>query len=167
MKEFLRIIKNICDYHHCCPSFIRRTKQLLFYYKHQIKKTLSNDVIFYIFEDNKLLVLFLLTNDVIRMTDRICELMMNKYETNGNRYCHFFYPELVQFIGEKKMTSVKNELLNNSSNIFDNCELKRQEGENDSHICSMIRNDSVEEFISYVTRLNHSLYSKITPSIRF
>ena len=93
--------------------------------------------------------------------------MMNKYETNGNRYCHFFYPELVQFIGEKKMTSVKNELLNNSSNIFDNCELKRQEGENDSHICSMIRNDSVEEFISYVTRLNHSLYSKITPSIRF
>ena len=165
MKDILLIIKNISEEHHRDTNFVTRTKQLLLHYKHQIKQTLSNEEIFNIFEDNKLLVHFLLTNDVIKMTDSICEAMMSKYETNGNRYCHFFYPELEQFLGEEKMKSVKNELLNMSENVFDNYELKREEGENDSHICSMIRNDSVEEFISYVTRSNYSLSSQITPSI--
>ena len=165
MKEFLRIIKNISDEHHRNTNFITRTKQLLLQYKIQIKQTLSNEEIFNIFEDNKLLVHFLLMNDVIRMTDKICEEMMSKQETNGNRYCHFFYPELEQFFGEEKMKYVKNELLNKSENVFDNYELKRQEGENDSHICSMIRNDSVEEFVLYVIRSNCSLSSRIIPSI--
>ena len=48
---------------------------------------------------------------------------------------------------------------------FDNYEEKRQEGENDSYICSLIRQDSVEEFISYVNRSNISLSSQISPSI--
>ena len=42
---------------------------------------------------------------------------------------------------------------------------KRLLGENDSHICQLIRDDSVEEFISYVNRTNISLSSKIIPSI--
>ncbi|KAK8844214.1 hypothetical protein M9Y10_024420 [Tritrichomonas musculus] len=163
MKEFLLIIKNISDEHRV--TNFPRTKQLLLHYKHQIKQTLSNEEIFYIFEDNKLLVHFLLTNDIIRMTDMICKSMMNKYGPKRNRYCHFFYPELERFLGEEKMKWVKNELLNISENIFDNYDLKRQEGENDSHICSMIRNDSVEEFISYVTRSGYSLSSQIPPSI--
>ena len=165
IEEFLRIIKNISDEHHRDTSFMTRIKQLLLHYKRQIKQTLSNEEIFYIFEDNKLLVHFLLRNDVIRLTDDICESMLTKYEPNGNRYCHFFYPELEEFLGAEKMKSVKNELLNESSNIFDNYDMKREEGENDSHICSMIRKDSVEEFISYVTRSNYSLSSQIVPSI--
>ncbi|KAK8888241.1 hypothetical protein M9Y10_039306 [Tritrichomonas musculus] len=165
MEEFLRIVKNINDHHHRDTNFITRTKQLLLYYKSQIKQTLSNEEIFDIFKDNKLLVHFLLTNDIIRMTDTISEKMMYIQESNGNRYCHFFYPELEHFLGKEKMEYVKNELLNNPSNVFHNYDLKRQEGENDSQILSMIRNDSVEEFISYVTRSNHSLSSKITPSI--
>ncbi|KAK8835254.1 hypothetical protein M9Y10_039802 [Tritrichomonas musculus] len=165
MKDFLRIIKNISDEHHRDTNFITRTKQLLLHYKQQIKQTLSNEEIFNLFADNKLLVHFLLTNDIIKMTDKICYEMMNKYESEDNRYCHFFYTELEQFLGEEKMKSVKNELLDKSEIIFDNYDLKRQEGENDSYICAMIRNDSVEEFISYVTRSNYSLSSKITPSI--
>ena len=165
IEEFLRIVKNISDEHHRDPTFIARTKQLLLHYKNQIKQTLSNEEIFYIFEGNKLLVHFLLANDIIRMTEKICEYMMNKCEPNGNRYCHFFYPELEHFLGEEKMKSVKKELLNKSENIFNNYDLKREEGENDSHICSMIRDDSVEEFISYVTRSNYSLSSQIAPSI--
>ena len=165
VEDFLRIIKNINDEHHRHINFITRTKQLLLHYKHQIKQTLSNDEIFNIFKGNKLLVHFLLTKGIIKMTDKICEYMMNKYEPNGYRYCHFFYPELEQFLGEEKMKSVKNELLNESSNIFDSYDMKREEGENDSQICSMIRNDSVREFVSYLTRSNCSLSRQITPSI--
>ena len=165
MKEFLQIVKNISDEHHRSINFITNTKQLLLHYKHQIKQTLSNEEIFYIFEDNKLLVHFLLTNDIIKMTDKICEVIMNKCEPNGNRYCHFFYPEMEQFLGEEKMKFIKNDLLNKSENVFDNYDLKRKEGQNDSHICSMIRKDSIKEFVSYMIRTNSSLSSKIPPSI--
>ena len=41
----------------------------------------------------------------------------------------------------------------------------RKKGENDSHICELIRTDSVEEFIIHVTRNNYSLNSKINQSI--
>ena len=59
------------DNHHRDPSFIAKAKQII-----RIKQTLSNDEIFHLFEDNKLLVLFLLENDIIEMSDTICEEMM-------------------------------------------------------------------------------------------
>ena len=50
------------------------------------------------------------------------------------------------------MKIVKEKILNISTNIFENYDEKCQEGGNDSHIYSMIRNISVKEFISY---MNH------------
>lgn len=44
-------------------------------------------------------------------------------------------------------------------------EKKCRIGENDSYICTLIRKDSVEEFISYINRINLSHSSKIKPSI--
>lgn len=63
------------------------------------------------------------------------------------------------------MKPFKDELLKNDSDFFDKYEEKRQEGENDSYICSQIRRDSVEEFISYLNRNQISHSSLINPSI--
>lgn len=90
--------------------------------------------------------------------------MIDTIDPNGNHYCHFFYPELDKFKGEEKMKNIKNELLSLNPTAFEHFEEKRQEGENDSHICSLIRNDSVEEFIAYINSNSISLSSKITPS---
>lgn len=49
--------------------------------------------------------------------------------------------------------------------IFNNFDKKRQEGENDSYICSLIRGDSFIEFISYVNFQKISLSGKIERSI--
>ena len=38
-------------------------------------------------------------------------------------------------------------------------------GENDSYICSLILQESAEEFVSYVNRTKTSLLSQIQPSI--
>lgn len=46
-----------------------------------------------------------------------------------------------------------------------NFDKKRRIGENDSYICSLNRQDSVEEFIGYLNQKNYSLSSTITPSI--
>ena len=114
MQEFLKIVKSINDNHRRYPNFVQNTQDLLQHYKEEIKQTMSNDSIFHLFEDNKLLVYFLLKNNIITMTSTISSYMMKKYEINGNRYCHFFYPELDHFLGEEKMEDVKKELLNNA-----------------------------------------------------
>ncbi|KAK8881362.1 hypothetical protein M9Y10_004098 [Tritrichomonas musculus] len=165
MRQFLLTIKRISDHHRRDVNFIQRIEKILQHYKEQIKQTLSNEEIFHIFESNKLIVLFLFKNDIITISEDIYEQIVSKIETNGNRYCHFFYPELKAYKGEEEMKSIKEELLAHDPTIFDEFERKRQEGQNDSYICSQIRKDSVEEFISYINRHNISVSSEIKPSI--
>ena len=143
MRRFLEIIKSIGENHHRDQHFNDEINQILEHYKDQIKQTLSNTEIFHIFENNKKIVLFLLKTNIITINDEICHEILNKIENNGNRYCHFFFPELEKFCGKKKMDFLKNKLLNKDPNFFTNYEKKREEGENDSYICSLIRQDSV------------------------
>ena len=163
--QFLQIINYISKNHHRGKNFINKINKILQFYKDQIKQTLSDFEIFDIFENNKIILLFLLKNEIISISDTICTKIMGKYELNGNRYCYYFYPEIEKFIGKEEMKDVQKELLLIDENIFEYYDKKRQEGENDSYICTLIRQDSVEEFISYISRNNYSLTSKITASI--
>ncbi|KAK8839416.1 hypothetical protein M9Y10_031766, partial [Tritrichomonas musculus] len=165
MRQFLEIIKSIGLHHHRDQHFNEKMNQLLIRYKDQIKQTLSNLEIFRIFENNKKIVLFLLQNELITISNEIYKEILNKIEKNGNRYWHFFIPELEKFIGEEKMAFIKSELLKKDPTFFTNYEEKREKGENDSYICSLIREDSVKEFITYVNRHNISPSNQILPSI--
>ena len=165
MIQFLLTIKSISDNHHRDCHFIQKITQIFQHYKEQIKQILSNDEIYQIFESNKLIVLFLLKNEFITISEKIYNEMIIKKEPNGNSYCHFFYPELEKFKGEEKMKNIKKDILSINPTAFEHFEKNRQEGENDSFICSLIRNDLVEEFISYINRNNYSVSRKITPSI--
>lgn len=49
--------------------------------------------------------------------------------------------------------------------IFQYLRKKCQIGENDDFICTLIRNDSIEDFVTYVNQTNLSLTSQIKPSI--
>ena len=49
--------------------------------------------------------------------------------------------------------------------ILENFDEKRQKGENESYICELIREDSVEEFISYMSKTDLSFSSFIPHSI--
>ena len=165
MRQFLEIVKNIGEHHHRDQHFNERMNQLLLHYKDQIKQTLSNSEIFHIFENNKKIVHFLIKKGIITISDEICQEIENKIENNGNRYWHFFIPELENFVGEEKMKFVKKELLEKDPTFFTNYEEKREEGENDSYFCSLIRHDSVEDFISHVNQHNISPSSVILSSI--
>ncbi|KAK8883930.1 hypothetical protein M9Y10_043032 [Tritrichomonas musculus] len=165
MRQFLEIVKCIGEHHHRDQNFNRRVNELLEHYQDQIKQTLSNLDIFHIFENNKKIVLFLIQKCIITMSDEIYKEIVYKLENNGKRYCHFFIPELENFVGEEKMKYVKNELLKKDPDFFTNYEEKRQKGENDLYVCSLIREDSVVEFITYLNRQNISPSSEISPSI--
>ena len=80
----------------------------------------------------------------------------------------YFAPEMTPYINIKEFTDesdiefIKQHFFQEFTNEFFE---KRKIGENDNHICQLIRKDLIEEFIVYVNRNNISLESLINPSI--
>ena len=64
----------------------------------------------------------------------------------------YFYPEIKPFINEQ-------------FDDIENFEIQRQKLENESYVCSLIRNDSIVEFVKYVNQKNFNLSSQVTPSL--
>ncbi|KAK8839459.1 hypothetical protein M9Y10_031814 [Tritrichomonas musculus] len=165
MEKFLQLITNIADNHHRGVNFILKIKKILLSIQCDIKQTLPNLHIYEIFQNNKVLLLFLLENNILILDEIIYNDISVKVEANNTKYCHFFYPEIKKFIGDEKTKEIEEELLSIDSNIFNNFDQKRHEGENDSYICYLIRQDMVKDFIVYVNRGNISLTNVIEPSI--
>ncbi|KAK8885116.1 hypothetical protein M9Y10_044245 [Tritrichomonas musculus] len=158
-RELLKLISKIFKNHHRNSSFIQKNEELLSRLSGQIKQTFSNSDIFEIFKNNKRLLLYLIQNQIIQIDKSIADSIIMKCEEK------YFYPEIKPLISEKEGEDIKNSLLEIDSEIFDTFEKNRQTGENESIICELIRNDSVEEFISYVTKVNFDLNYSIKPSI--
>ena len=79
---------------------------------------------------------------------------------------HFLYPKIKPIITKESQESIENYLISNDINIQENFDENRKIGENDSYLCSIIRNDSCDEFIVYVNQTNLSLnMTIINPSI--
>ena len=66
-----------------------------------------------------------------------------------------------EYIEEKVQKQIEQEILEKFEEDISLFEQKCQIGENDSYICSLIRKDSVVEFISYINRTNLSFSAKI------
>ena len=146
-------------------SFFKNIYQIIQHYEEQIKQTFTNLEIYSIFENNKTILLFLFENKIIKIDDDIYSKIIAKTEANGNRYCYFFYPEVKEFLGEEKIKIIHDELLSKNSDVFDRFNEKRHEGKNDSYLYSLIRQDSVEEFVSFATKSNLKLTSEVNHSI--
>lgn len=70
-----------------------------------------------------------------------------------------------EFLEEEMQKQIENKILEHFGEELSTFEKKFQIGENDSYICSLIRSDLVEEFVTYVNRTNLPLLSTINPSI--
>ena len=85
------------------------------------------------------------------------------YDNSKNKYHLYLLPEIKNLIDDQyfKKKSNRREI----NNFDDDFYSKRKEGENGSYICSLIRNDSVKDFIIYYNQKNFSLSSTIPKSI--
>lgn len=160
-KYFLGLLVNIFNYHHRIPGFVDNFEKILLYFKNEIKQTFSNSEIVNIFLSSKFLLLFLIKQEIILFDDFFLNSILVKCEANGVPYCYFFIPEIEKMDSEYTIA----EIANFDPRIHGNYEEKREQGENDSYLCTLIRNDSAREFISYVTQNNISLTMVIDPSI--
>ncbi|KAK8836284.1 hypothetical protein M9Y10_039919 [Tritrichomonas musculus] len=161
LQDILYLLLNISNNHHRESDFINKMIRILQFLQTDLNEFFTNDDIYKIFEPNMLLIFHLIQNELITPNDFIIRGILDK---RPNRY--FLYPVIKSYINEIEK---KNDLEKQIKTIQDsdltifqtNCE----RGENDSEICCLIRDDSIDEFIAFFHRKNLVLNSKIKPSI--
>ena len=174
MKELLELISIISLNHHRNNRFISKITKIISHYSDQINQNFSNIEIFNYFKKDKLLLLTLFELKIINIDKDLYHLMIGKSDTIESekekearlrlRYDLYFYPEFRAFMNIKEKTAY-NKQINNEGMTLKEFREKRKTGENDGYLCEIIRNDSVESFITYINQKNYSLESKITSSI--
>ena len=153
LKEFLYLISKITENHHRSVDFFKKIGCLLLFLKEKITQNFTNSSIFNIFKGNKRILLFLIEEGIMKIDNHIISIIKQP-EYNQKHYFEYFLPEITNFKMNKDQIKV-GEKFNK----------KRKTGENDNIICSLIRNDSIEDFIIYITKNNISLVSVIEESI--
>ena len=144
LKTFLNLFLRISNNHHCSKYSLNNIIEILQFLKNDIIKYFSNDEIFNIFKDNKRILLYLIEEKIIIINKTIAsKLMKEKYEMA--KYPQYFFNEIKSFIDEQKIDKISKE-------IPEDFEEKRKIGENDNFICELIRNDLINDFISYVSK---------------
>ncbi|KAK8834723.1 hypothetical protein M9Y10_025987 [Tritrichomonas musculus] len=155
LKLFLHLFSKIANNHNRQHRLFEKIEKILLFYKNQIKQSYSNFEIFDIFKGNKKIVLFLINENMIKIDEQISSILLSS-RYNYMKYSEYFYPELKPFFPEDHTFSIDG---------IENFEEKRKIGENDSYVCFLIRNDFIDEFITFVNRINLPLNSKIQKSI--
>ena len=162
-RLFLHLISSISDNHFRSPTFLDKIERVLQHFKDDIKNYYSNSEIFNIFSQNKRILLFLIKEEIITVDEYVAKKITTDEFIKKN-YHQYFLPEIKRF--ENKKWFPKNELFEYLLKEFpDDFDLMRNKGENESFICKLIREDSVEDFITYIVKNCISPNSIINPSI--
>ena len=91
-------------------------------------------------------ILFLINEKLLNLNEKIATIISSKNKPSQINY--------IEYLCQKNDEN-DSQLLNEKLSI----------GENDSYICELIRNDSIDDFIIYVNQKNLSLFSTINDSI--
>lgn len=152
LKSFLHLLSNIFENHQQKSNYMQIFEKSLLYFKADIQKYYLNSEIFTIFKHNKRLLLFLLQSKILSIDNFVLsQLKTDEYST-------FFFPEIKYFLTKKELKKI-------IQKIPTEYEYKRQQGQNDSYLSYLIRNDLIDDFIVYVNQVNISLSKKIPESI--
>ena len=162
LRLVLHLITKISNNYHRAPNFFTKIEKILNSLKEDIKNHFSEDQIFIIFKSSKCLLLFLFDEKVITPSKYMSFLMASRMSYMSNFPHLYFYPEFKDFY-EKSVNKDIDERCPEIRNIEDieSFNQKRKTGENDEYICQLIREDSIDEFVIYVTQKNVKLNNKI------
>ena len=150
VKLILLIISKICENHFRFPYFFKKIEAIILHFESKIKQNFKNDEIYQLFKGNQRILLFLIQKNIMLPVDEI-------------KYNLYFYPEAKHLIRNKEKEIFETQF--NKSYQIESFEEKRLIGENDSYICTLIRNDSIVEFIQYINKYSIGFSSKIPYSI--
>ena len=169
IQLLFRLISKITDNHHQAPDFFIKLEKIFQYLIKDYPSPISYFIPDYT-EYNKRILFLLLEKGFVKPDEPFLKQYLqsqpvNKKESNISQAYYYLYPKMKEFLEEKLQKQTEEEILQKYSETISAFEEKCQIGENDSYICSLIRSDSVEEFVAYVNRTNLSLNTKIKPSV--
>ena len=168
-KSLLHMIAKISN-HRRNQFFNNKIDKILKEFQKEITQNFSNTEIFNIFISNKRILLFLFEEKII-VPDQTILSIMTKKKYFPQFYFQYFYNEMKEFFNEQTVNEMNlssvtfsdNYMINESkSDLF---QINRKTGENENYICQLIRNDSLDEFISYTNKATFNLSSNVNESI--
>ena len=162
LKSFLYLIAAISKNYHRSQDFFTKIELILKSLQEKIKNYYHSFEIFQIFRRNKRLLLFLFQSEVISPNEEIYSIILRNKKYINEKYLEYFYPEFEPFFEEKMKFSI---FYPYKSIKIDEFNKKREKGENDNYLCSLIQNDLVVDFITYLEKTNISPSSTIQSSI--
>ena len=165
-KSFLNIIMRIAENHNRSHNFFTRIFNILTYFKEDIKKYFTNPEIYELFKNCKRIILFLVEEKMMIIDEAIIKKMIyHPREYTTKFLLQYFQPEIMPFMYEEWFPESTRGYAKLENEIPENFYEKRRIGENDSIICELIRNDSIDEFSTYVAKNQIALESQIVPTI--
>ena len=165
---FLRLLLNIFNHHRRYPNFSAKMFKILDFLSETIKHIFTNIDIFEMLKSNRMIILHLIEKGIITIDKKITKEILQVSQGSEWSYKYFFYPEIKPFISEEEQLMIENSLNEPNINFLDSLEsfdYNRRKGENNSTISSFIRNDSISEFVTYLSQTNLSCSSHIRNSI--
>ena len=157
LKSILQLMSAVIQNHHRSSNFFTKIEKILINYIIYIKQFFTKTEVYEFFQPNQRILLFLLQNDLIS-SDDLLKLSRD--------YIGYFYPEIKEKIDENLLKKIENTNKETLAN-FNEEEFSKNRlvGENDSYVCKLIREDSIEEFIKYFNQHNLDLEGKIPTSL--
>lgn len=174
LYELLKLLSIIIDYHHRNPEFSSKIKKIILSFEASIRLHFTDKELFNIFKESLLILPFLFEQKLIDFNE---DVFIYFYKEKHSKI-QYFTPEIRNIFIKALILKEENveskqyyeefiqRLIDETSNENHEKFLeKREKGENDSYICELIRDDSVQEFIGYINRFNIPLSSTIKSSI--
>ena len=157
LKSFLQLIYSISNNHHRSSDFFQKIEKLLLNIITNIKQNFTPKELVKLFYHSKTIILFFIEQKVIFIDD-----LPQNFD-----FLIYFYPEIEETLKEEEQKQQYIKYFEDLKIEYEKEAFisKRKIGENDSYICSLIREDSVEDFIAYTNRSNISLSSFVRFSL--
>lgn len=150
LKILINFISKVTKNHHRQNGFFKKIEQILQFLMNDIASAFSNFEIFYFFKKNLRMILLLFQINVLKADDDIFYYIYQKH--NYNAYMVYLYPEFKGILNPISSHFIEEKIAE-----IENYDIYRQMGENESYLCSLIRDDLVEDFIAFVNKTNISL----------
>lgn len=152
LSILIYILCDISTNHHRKQGFFDKIDKIINHYIDHIKKIFSESEIFSLFGKNRRFIYFLLEKNIISKNGASFK---NYIKDVGN--ARYFQLELDQIRSKASLAS-KQEVIQHFNII-------RLKGENPSKLSTLIREDSIKEFVQYILAANIPLTSTIKKSI--
>lgn len=158
----ISIIKN----HRRHPCFFKNICNIILYFSTDIPKIFSKETLFEQFKDIPQVLTFLLQNKILIFDQDIFHKRFENSNSKDHQYKITLYPGYRDFLRKKsKRKAIENTISKIDPNLLSTIDEKVQIGENDSYICTIIRQDAIQDFVCYINLTNKPFNSFIPFSL--